>query len=134
MQQRERSGQRRLAVSAGEQQHDGLHDATAGGVARPVDAPDDPFLPRVELEGVTGERRLRVLQAAQELDGLRAATERVGNVAAVVNPAWEGALRHVMPKGDVSSASSARTDGRERDTGVRPSSAASSRARVMASD
>ena len=69
VQKRDRGAKRGLAVAARQQQHDAANDAPALIVARAIDPADGLLRPGIELERMAGRGVLRVLQAAQPIDG-----------------------------------------------------------------
>lgn len=95
VQQRERGGERGLAVAARDHQEDHLHDAGALCIARAIDAPNDPLLPGRKLKGALRRGAGRVAQASQELHRPLARAQRVVDRRAVKDPGRIGALaRH----------------------------------------
>ena len=91
VEKRQCGGERGLAVAAWDQEEDVLDDPAAVRVARPVDAPHNPFLPVVKLKGAFRGGRVRVPEKPQEPHGTLAVTERVGDGAAVEDPRWVSA-------------------------------------------
>lgn len=91
VQKREGSGEAGLPVPARDHQEDVAHDPGAVRVARAIDAPDDPLLPRKQLEGAPGFGALRVAQTAQEPHRVLAIPEGIRDRAAIINPRGKGA-------------------------------------------
>src|SRR5262245_27141692 len=86
MQQGNASPQRRLPITAGQWDHDCPHDAATVLVVWPVDATDDPFLPRMKLEGTARGAALRMTESAQKTNRALAVPQRVRDNSIVEEP------------------------------------------------
>lgn len=86
MQQREHRPERCLPIPAADLKEDGANDPATVVRGRPVDAADDPLLPRIEGKSLVGPSRLGMTKQAKETHRPLAVPMRIRDFASVEQP------------------------------------------------
>ena len=79
VQKRQRAAERGLTVPPPDLQIYDPGEPPAVVMSRPINAPDDPELPRVPRHGAVRQARFRVAHEPQEIDRALAMAERIGD-------------------------------------------------------